>query len=151
MGLAEATLLGFTIRATLMVGEEDRDWCAFSLWIVSFVLLSPVTWLHYLVLMIIPYCQLAIATSAKRASRRALLMAVGSYLRLGISRALGSTVRSLHPFISALDEFAFIALMMMYIATYWFTTDPPDYTEAIVSEPIGEANRGLSLTEQTSS
>jgi hypothetical protein len=150
MGLAEAALLGFTIKATLKVGEEDRDWRAFSLWIVSFVLMSPITWLHYMVLLIIPYYQLAIASLRGRASKRALWMAVASYMLLGLSRTGGSTIRSLHPFIPALQACGFVALMMMYIAVYWFTIDPPDSTETIVREQLAETGRGLTLTGHTS-
>jgi hypothetical protein len=150
MGLAEAALLGFTIKATLMLGEEERDWRAFSLWIVSFILLSPITWLHYLALLIIPYIQLAIAGHAGRASKRALWMAVASYMLLGLSRTGGSTIWSLHPFIPALEACGFFALMMMYIAAYWFTIDPADPTEAIVRERLHETNRALTLGEQAS-
>ncbi len=148
--VAYAVILGFTIRATLATRRKDRDWRAFSLWVISCILLSPIAWFHYFVLLIIPYFQLAIAGLGGRASKRALWMAVGSYLLLGVSRTVGSTTRSLYPFIPTLDECGFIALMMIYIAAYWCTIDSPDSVRPHVRVPPGELNRGLTLTEHTS-
>jgi len=149
MVVAYAVILGFTIRATLATHGKDRDWRAFSLWVISCILLSPIAWLHYFVLLIIPYFQLAIAGLGRRASKRVLYMAVGSYLLLGVSRTVGSNIRSLYPFIPVLEECGFVALMMMYIAAYWCTIDSPDSAEANVRVPPGEVNRGLTLTEHS--
>ncbi len=47
-----------TLRATMRIGRSDRDGRAFSLWLITSIMLSPIAWPHYLALLTIPYVQL---------------------------------------------------------------------------------------------
>jgi Glycosyltransferase family 87 len=129
---ADAIVLGMTVRATLGgVGRRDDNFRIYSLWIVTTILLSPIAWHHYLVLLVIPFVQIAIATARNRASRRALWMAVGSYLLACVSVPI--TFRLLaHPtafqrafpsLTAPLLETGFFTLLMGYFAAYWFAVD----------------------------
>jgi hypothetical protein len=121
--LAEAIILAMTVRATGRIERRDRDWRAFSLWLITSIILSPIAWPHYLALLIIPYVQLAIAGRAGRIKGRLLLMALGSYMVVQFSRRSGG-VADLPVMLKALlEEFSSVSLLMAFIATYWFVTD----------------------------
>ena len=121
--LAEAVILAMTLRATMRIERSDRDGRAFSLWLITSIMLSPIAWPHYLALLIIPYVQLAIAGQAGRIKGRALLMALGSYMVMQFSRRSGGVADL--PFIlkTLLEEFSSVSLLMAFVATYWFVTD----------------------------
>ncbi len=128
----DAIVLGMTVRATLVgVGRRDDNFRIYSLWIVASLLVSPIAWHHYLVLLVIPFVQIAIAASRDRASRRALWMAAASYILATVSvpityrlitRPTGFQLA--FPSLSApLLETGFFTLLMGYIAAYWFVVD----------------------------
>jgi hypothetical protein len=135
MLLANAVFLGMTIRATL-IGRNDRDdyWRIYSLWIVTSIMVSPIAWHHYLVPLIIPFVQVAVAAGTGRASHRAVWMAAASYLMAAISLANVFPAYTLRPtafrvrfpsLAASLAEVGFLTLLMAYVATYWFVTDRP--------------------------
>jgi hypothetical protein len=130
--VADAIVLGMTVGATLdAVGRRDDDYRIYSLWIVTSVMLSPIAWHHYLVLLLIPFVQMVVAGAHQRSSRRALWMAAGSYLLAFVSVAITNRMvaRSIafqvaFPSLSApLWETGFYTLLMGYIAAYWFAVD----------------------------
>jgi Glycosyltransferase family 87 len=123
---AEISLLAVTVKATLKNrGGIDSDWRAFSLWVVTAVMLSPTAWVHYLVLMLIPFVSMAIAAQRGRANHRAIWMAVASFLLISLSTsgrtAFGAHARGGLPIMIA--EGSFVALMMAYLSAYWFAAD----------------------------
>lgn len=128
--IAELVLLGFTVKATLSAGlGEDHDWRVFSLWIVTAVMLSPTAWVHYLVLMILPFAALASAANRGRASSWAVWMAVASVAVIALSME-GRSFFSSHstsPLFIAIAEGGFVSLLMVYISTYWFVTGKTEY------------------------
>jgi Glycosyltransferase family 87 len=140
---AQLTIVAFTVRATLaMHGRADRDGRLFSLWIATAMLISPNAQMHYLVLLFIPFAQFAAATGGD-VSGRATAALVASYILSLVSCAgmscltiLGSPqVQSLGRgpawrvldfsgwMILAKEECAFLALLLAYIAIYWFVSD----------------------------
>lgn len=141
----DAIVLGMTVRATLVgVGRRDDNFRIYSLWIVASLLVSPIAWHHYLVLLVIPFVQIAIAASRDRASRRALWMAAASYTLATVSvpityrlitRPTGFQLA--FPSLSApLLETGFFTLLMGYIAAYWFVVDFRNDDRAIESRDI---------------
>jgi hypothetical protein len=125
-------ILAMTIRATLVgVGRRDDNSRIYSLWIVTSLLVSPIAWHHYLALLVIPFAQIAVAVAQNRASRRALWMAVASYLLASVTvpityRLLAhpTAFQLAFPTLSApLLETGFFTLLMGYIAAYWFAVD----------------------------
>jgi hypothetical protein len=80
------------------------------------VLLAPTAWVHYLVLMLLPFIMMAIAAKCGRASHRAIWMAVASF-RIAFGEHPHGILRSLA------GEGSFMTLATAYVSAYWFATD----------------------------
>src|SRR4029077_17968071 len=132
MAAADVVVLGLTIRATLSDPDRrDPDWRIYSLWIATAIMLTPVGWHHYLVLLAIPFVQMVAAAERQRSSR-AIWMAALAYLLSAVSlRAFSrfmvpppTAFQLTFPWLARmLEETSFIALLTGYIAAYWFATD----------------------------
>jgi Glycosyltransferase family 87 len=123
---AEIGVLAMTVKATVKSRDAvDIDWRAFSLWVVTAVFLSPTAWVHYLVLMLIPFILMVIAANRGRANSRAIWMAVASFLLIALSTS-GRTAFGPHPhgvFPIIIAECSFLSLVMVYVSAYWFASD----------------------------
>jgi hypothetical protein len=124
--VADSLIALFTLRAS--IGAEDAsdfDAPVFSLWVATMILLSPTAWPHYLVLLILPFANLATAALAHRASRRACWAAAASIVPTMLY------FHGLYPFTgsaslwiaSTLGESGFFALFAGWLAAYWFALD----------------------------
>jgi hypothetical protein len=126
VGIAEIGMLGLTITATMRHRDRrDFDYRAFSLWVVTAVMLSPTAWVHYLVLMLIPFIQMAIAANCGRSNDRAIWMAVASFMLIAVSTS-GRTAFGPHPHGAipiVVAECSFVSLAMAYVSAYWFAND----------------------------
>jgi hypothetical protein len=80
--IAELSLLALTVRATLGSSKpsDNRDEPVIALWIVTAILLSPTAWLHYMVLLFIPFAVLLRQRLRGEASARATRLGLASYL-----------------------------------------------------------------------
>jgi hypothetical protein len=149
-----------------MSGRRDRDWRLFSLWVAAAILLSPTAWLHYLVLLFVPFTSLAAAASRGALSPHAVMTAVASYVLsllscIGMSclAVLGSPpmqslgrgpawrVLDFHGWLMlAKEECASVALLLAYMAIYWFVVDcrngSDGETQVKLAAPIQGASRG---------
>lgn len=136
MAAAEVALIGWTIFATLpradgLHGDPDalgRDASrSFGMWVVASILLSPTAWIHYMVLLILPFMLIAAAGWNGTASSRTLWAMAASYAVIVLSMAIaGSTQSSLanRPYLkTALEECATLSLMLAYLSTWFFATD----------------------------
>jgi hypothetical protein len=133
IAIADLVVLGMTIRATLAdANRRDPDWRIYSLWIAASIMLSPVGWHHYLVLLAIPFVQLVASAADGRSSSRAVWMAALSYVLSAVSLRVfnrflmppPTEFQRIFPWlVRALEETSFIALLTGYIAAYWFATD----------------------------
>jgi Glycosyltransferase family 87 len=126
VAVAQIGLLAVTAGATVKWRDTvDLDWRAFSLWVVTSVMLSPTAWLHYLVLILIPLIQMAVAASRGRINNRANWMAVASFLLVALSTrgraAFGPLPYGALPL--AVAECSFPCLAMIYVSAYWFAAD----------------------------
>ena len=92
-------------------------------------MLSPLVFLHYEVLLLLPFAQLAIAFGRRRVSRRAVYMALVS-AALSYA-ALGTYIFAPH---SVLEECGFASLLAAYVSCYWFAMDEFRVTAARVTE-----------------
>jgi len=81
-GLSELALLALTLRATLRSPKlsDNGDETVIALWIVTALLLSPTVWMHYLVLLLIPFAVLVRHRLREAASPRAVQFGLRSYL-----------------------------------------------------------------------
>jgi len=135
---AEVTLIGLTMFATLRevapTGEEvgalnGNASRSFALWVVAAIMLSPTAWIHYLVVLILPFMLIAASGWNGAASSRTLWAMAASYLVIVLSMAIaGSAQSSLanRPHLkTALEECATLSLILGYIATWFFAVDVP--------------------------
>jgi glycosyl transferase family 87 len=126
--LADLLILFLTVRATLCVkAGGDHNFRLFSLWVVTSVILSPTAWVHYLVLLLIPFAQIASAYSAQEASPRAFWSAVISvgliFFTMSPWRGFGHLT---NPWLRlTFGEYAFISLAAAYLSAYFFSVDQP--------------------------
>jgi hypothetical protein len=138
--ISVALVLTISTFATLKKSiAEDRDWRAFSLWIITSVMLFPSAKEYYLVMLLIPFAALAAAAAHRRASHRAIGMAAASYL---LSRYPGQQARLLGLVgshivgVRAVLGSAFFQLLAAYISIYWLVTDETrDFTGRAELEP----------------
>jgi hypothetical protein len=84
-----------------------------------------VTWVHSLILLILPFAQLTIASIEGRASRRAMWMAVASYAMITIAFGWHQSVGSFdtNQLSSWVAELSPLSLIVAYVSIYWFVTD----------------------------
>jgi Glycosyltransferase family 87 len=146
IAVADLVVLGLTIRATLAdTNRDDPDWRIYSLWIATSLMLTPVGWHHYLVLLAIPFVQMVASAADGRSSSRAIWMAVMSYILSAVSLRVfnrflippPTAFQLTFPWLArALEETSFIALLTGYIAAYWFATDHARAVPAIQQTTI---------------
>lgn len=115
----EIALLAGAIRLTRSIEAGDPGSRGFSLWVILSIMLSPVVWPFYLVLLLMPYSQIITAAIDRRSSGRVLTMAVGSYLVIGIVRGAVSLSDALRPHYALLDQAPLISLLTAYAAAVW--------------------------------
>jgi len=122
---ADLSVLALGARATLIrnIGD-DPDWRVLSLWVVTSLMLSPTVWLLNLVLLLLPFIQLACAFSNSRANRHSLGMALVSVLLAYVAFASYLLDFGSHRVLkTSLEECGFGSLLAAYVSTYWFATD----------------------------
>jgi glycosyl transferase family 87 len=78
--LAISALIMIAARATLISARVGRADLAYGIWIVLAVFIFPITWIHHMVLLLIPLAQPLTAARHDRAMRRAVVLAAASYL-----------------------------------------------------------------------
>jgi hypothetical protein len=112
--LVELGLLAVSLRATRSADGER----GFGLWVVTAILLSPVAWIHYMVLLLVPFSQIASAAMRGRLNPRITRMTLASYLLITFLPLAQLLTRS-----AALGECAFLSLAAVYLSAYWFATE----------------------------
>jgi hypothetical protein len=140
-------LLTLSTLATLKQrSAQDHDWRAFSLWIVTSVMLFPGAKQYYLVMLLIPFASVAAAAARGRASRRASAMAAASYLLIRYpelqARLLGLIGSHILGVRAVLASAAF-PLLAAYLSIYWLVTDEPEISPAALNwnRRIGDESR----------
>jgi glycosyl transferase family 87 len=140
VAISVVLVLAVTTLATLKQPiAQDRDWRAFSLWIITSVMLFPSSKRYYLVMLLIPFAALAAAAAHTRASRRAIAMAIVSYILIrypGQQASLFGLVGSHIAGVRGVLGSACFPLLAAYISIYWLITDEPrDVTGSAEMEP----------------
>jgi glycosyl transferase family 87 len=122
----DIVVLGLTVRATLLHPVDHYcDLRLFSLWVVTAIVLPPVSWDYDMTLVLLPFSSIAVAASSGRASRRAIAMAITSYALIGVWRfsEIGDAQDVTGLADNTLKETASLALLAAYFAAYWLVTD----------------------------
>jgi len=125
--LAALALVGMTVHATLArPAGRARGRRSFALWIVMAALLSPTAWLHYMVLLLVPYAGLAVAANRGEASRRAIWTGVASYALTQFSPEAFAGLQAILPWSVVLPlakGWYPCATLLAYGSAYWLTVD----------------------------
>lgn len=122
--VAEVTLLIMSARATLSCPSKF----GFPVWVVTAIVLSPIAWTHFLILLFIPFTELASAANQGVCSGRAIWAMIASYaLTTALYIAMG-----LMPIDKAFRTWVWIgqgltiSALLAYVSTYWLAIDSAD-------------------------
>lgn len=125
--LAAVALVGMTVHATLArPAGRNRSRRCFALWIVMAALLSPTAWLHYMVLLLVPYAELAVAVNRGEASWRAIWTGAASYALTQFSPEAFAGLQAILPWSVVLPlakGWYPCATLLAYGSAYWLTVD----------------------------
>ncbi len=128
----QAFVLMLTLRATLArQSEEDGDWLVLSLWIATAILISPIAWIHYMVLLLLPFSRIISTAYAGRIDTAPVwllsvsvilaVLALGAPGKSLISPLAGVSLNlplSLRMVGGVLGSLGFLSLVAAYLATY---------------------------------
>jgi Glycosyltransferase family 87 len=123
---AELALFAVSVFATATADpSEERELAWFPLWVAAAIILSPTAWLHYLVMMYLPFAIFAAAAGTGRISRRAAWMAVACYaIPLAEVVAAATLISTLSPpAMLVLRETLILAPVTGFLAGYWYARD----------------------------
>lgn len=127
--LADVVILAVTAIVTARPDKCDRHWRGYCLWIVAMLMISPVTYTHYLSLLMIVLIQIAIAADQSEISRRTWVAVAASYVVIdawfvAITNLYQSGLVDLSSYLArGLVLVPFAALMMAYLSAFWFVRD----------------------------
>lgn len=139
---AQIAVLALACIPVLRSGRRcDPDSRMFCLWVVACVLASPTAWIYNMVLLLIPFSRIALASAAGT-----IRPAAGNFARLsyavmflvcptGCVHYVGSffyplAMRTGLPIFGVATEGAAISLMLAFVAAYLFAVDPGDPEKA---------------------
>ena len=124
---AQLAILVLTVMPTLRnLRQTVFDQRSYGLWVAATVVLSPLSWIHYMVLLLIPLIAIAEAASHNQCSRRALFAAVASYLMIAVTSHVRVNLIDALWWARGVRYFAegsSIALLIGFLAAYWFAAD----------------------------
>jgi len=105
--------------------DDQCDLPIFSLWVVTAIVMPPVSWDYDMTLLLLPFACLAAAASQGTATSRAIGMAAASYVLIGIWRfsGIGDAQEVTGASAILLKETASLSLLAAYLAAYWFAAD----------------------------
>ena len=106
--------------------DRGLDRSTFGLWVAAAIVLSPLSWIHYMVLLLIPFVQIASAAKQHDCSPRAIWAALASYVLIGITRGLREVVVGATWWehgVKYLAEGSTVALLLGFLAAWWLATD----------------------------
>jgi hypothetical protein len=126
LAVIDIALLALTARATLLHPVDNNcDSRLFSLWVVTAIMLPPVSWDYDMTLLLLPFACIASTASRAKASRRTIAMAIASYVLIAVWRfsGIGDAQQVTGLAANALKETASLSLLAAYFAAYWLATD----------------------------
>lgn len=125
-------ILALTVHATVG-NSRDPGQRAFGLWAVTSIVALPVAWIHYAVLLLIPFAMMVLAACRQSLSRRVAVAALASYvLMLGSALTAGLLLhRGLRHLAWRAADGMPLSLLAGYLATYWFVKDAPQGERAV--------------------
>lgn len=121
---ASIAVLAFAIARTWPrdnTGDEpDIDRRAYSLWIATMILISPTSWDHYLVLLLLPFIEITSAAMAGRVGRPAVIMCVVSYILAELGFWIFTASRFVHSHSILTTEMGFMSAAAAWVGIALF-------------------------------
>ena len=131
---AEIVILALAVWPTYQHRlRPDLDRPTYALWVAASIVLSPLSWIHYMVLLLIPFAEIAGAGQRHECSSRAAWAALASYLIVSLSRLVRKPVVGAVLWdqgVKFLAEGSILALMVGFFAVLWLATDATGAAEA---------------------
>lgn len=129
---SEVGLLGLTVAATIRKCPTGEEWRGYSLWIVTTIMLAPTAWIHYMVLLFVPFALTAMAGWRGRVNSRALWLMFGSYALVTAAMAIAQSLTKGSLVRLVIVEAPSVALILAYVAAFsiaiegsaWVRTQP---------------------------
>jgi hypothetical protein len=129
--IVELAILGLGLRAAFRAASDrdadncDADLAAFDLWVVIAVMLSPIAWIHYMVLFLIPFAQIAMAANRGACRPSTMWLFVASYFLIAASIGLRNPAGSLggEGWFLMVAECAFVSVLLVFAAAYRLVLD----------------------------
>ncbi|HVC45290.1 MAG TPA: glycosyltransferase family 87 protein [Candidatus Binataceae bacterium] len=152
-------LLILTTYATASsAGRDDREGRRFSLWIVTTLMIAPLAWTHYMILLSIPFVRIVAVAHDGRASLRTRVLAIASYAVFVIGRLSPWYMLQLPMPIDhragvlaiVTSESGFVSIVLAFAAAYWFAIDDPEIavsTYRKTTGTVGAVKPGVPLVE----
>ena len=119
--ILELAIVGLGLRAALRAaGDSEADLAAFGLWVVISAMLSPIAWIHYMVLFLIPFAQIAMAANRGACRPSTMWLFVASYFLIAISIGLRNPAGNLggEGWFLMVAECAFVSVLLVFAAAY---------------------------------
>ena len=112
--------------------RENFDRASYGLWVAAAILLSPLSWIHYMMLLLIPFVEITSAAERRLCNRREVWAMVASYLLVAMTFRIRPDL--VDPVwwsngLKYLAEGPSVALLLGFLAAYWLATDP-NYSSA---------------------
>jgi hypothetical protein len=143
--IARMSVLAATMLATPRGNaDEDPDARAFSLWVAAAIFLSPIAWPHYMVLLLIPFLNMARAAGGGRVGEGPLWMAAANMVLAALWIQFSTTLKldfyagfgPREPLpLMLIAEGGFAVMLLGCAAAYWFAIDGRATRNLTVAEP----------------
>lgn len=118
---AEILMLATTIIVTRPLARAgDSDWRALSLWVIATVELAPTAWIHYLVLLFIPFIFITVDACNGTGDSRPIELVVLSYALISAGMLIAPMLRLGSSPRVAIEESAALSLLIAYFAGLLF-------------------------------
>ncbi len=138
---AETAILALAVWPTYQRRQRPGlDRPTYALWVASSIILSPLSWIHYMVLLLIPFAEIARAAEKHDCSSRAAWAAVASYLIISLASLLREPTVGASLWdqgVRYLAEGSTIALLLGFLAAVWLAMDT---TGSAVSDCLENAS-----------
>jgi len=125
IAMADVAILAGAFYATRR-GDDD-DGRAFSLWVVTMLMVSPIVWAHYLAVLLVPFAQIALGALNGRVARRTWSWARISWCVIVLATPIVAILGVAFPYtdwrVAALSESGFLGLLAAWLAMRRFAAE----------------------------
>ena len=151
IGLAELAVLSLLVRATPGPARRDRGSRSFALWLAAAIIISPIAWIHYMLLFLVALVGLADDALCGHSNRPAFtamaINYIGSFLAFAVwitlpQVAIG-TIGGSSMWRTAAMEVGFPVMLAGFLGAYWFARDDDQSAESLAMHAPAQEIRDL--------